>query len=169
MYKNFLYTFYLIFLKNTPEDWRPYALFFPWLRKIFVSTYLSSCGKKLRVKNRAEISPKAKVGDYSELGTRCLIQSDVEIGSNVIMGPDVKIYCRNHNYENLDVPIRLQGKITKRTIIGDDVWLGANVLVMAGINIGNHSIIAGGAVVVKDVPEYGIVGGNPAKFIKTRL
>ena len=168
MIKKILYVFYLIFLRNTPEDWRPYAFFFPWLRKVIVSSYLSSCGKNLRVKSGAEISPRAKVGDNSELGTRCLIQSDVEIGSNVIMGPDVKIYCRNHNYDRTDIPIQLQGKTTKPTIIGNDVWIGANVLITAGVKVGDHAIIAGGAVVTKDVPDYAIVGGNPAKVIRMR-
>lgn len=158
----------MLFIRNTPEDWRPYALFFPWLRKVFVSSYLSSCGKNLRVKSGAEISPRAKVGDNSELGTRCLIQSDVEIGSNVIMGPDVKIYCRNHNYNRLDIPIQKQGKTTRKTIIGNDVWIGANVLITAGVKVGDHAILAGGAVVTKDVPSYAIVGGNPAKVIKFR-
>lgn len=159
---------YLIFLKKTPEDYRPYSLFFPTLRRHFVSNYLMKCGKNLRVKKGAEISPKAEVGNDSELGTRCMIQSHCSIGSNVIMGPDVKIYSRNHIYESLDKPIQLQGKKQYSTKIGDDVWIGANVIVLAGVNIGNHVIIGAGSVVTKDIPDYAIVGGNPAKIIKYR-
>jgi len=167
-YKNVLYTFYLIFLKNSPEDWRPYSLFFPWLRKLFVSSYLNKCGKGLRVKSGAEISPNAKVGEYSELGTRCIIQSDVELGSNVIMGPDVKIYCRNHIFTDPTTPIQFQGKKTKLTKIGDDVWIGANVVITAGVTVGGHAVIAAGSVVTKDIPEFAIAGGNPASIIKYR-
>lgn len=84
------------------------------------------------------------------------------------MGPDVKIYSRNHKYDRVDVPIGKQGKSHHVTIIGDDVWLGANVVVTAGCNIGDHTIIAAGAVVTGDIPAYAIAGGVPAKVIKMR-
>jgi maltose O-acetyltransferase len=159
---------YLLFFKNTPEDYRPYAFFFPSIRSFLVKTYMKKCGKKPRVKSGAEISPNATLGDYSELGTRCMIQADVHIGNNVIMGPDVKIYSRNHKFESLDKPIQEQGKEYKITYIGNDVWLGANVIVTAGCNIGNHVIVAAGAVVTKNIPDYAIVGGVPAKILKYR-
>ncbi|MEH6704809.1 MAG: acyltransferase [Galbibacter orientalis] len=123
---------------------------------------------KPRVKKGAEISPNATLGDYSELGTRCMIQANVHIGDNVIMGPDIKVYSRNHNYDSLDMPIQQQGKKYYQTFIGNDVWLGANVVITAGCNIGNHVIVAAGAVVTKDVPDYAIVGGVPARVLKYR-
>lgn len=166
--KKILFAIYLIFFRNTPEDYRPYALFFPWCRSKLVQYYLKDCGKKPRVKSGAEISPNATLGNFSELGTRCLIQGDVHIGDNVIMGPDVKIYSRNHKFDKLDVPIRDQGKEYKHTYIGNDVWLGANVLVMAGCKLGDHTIVAAGSVVTKDFPAYAIIGGVPAKIIKKR-
>ena len=168
MIKKFVYIFYLIFLRNTPEDYRPYALFFPWLRSRCVAFYLKNSGKKPRVKNRAEISPNATIGDFSELGTRCIVQANVHIGDHVIMGPDVKIYSRNHRFDRLDIPIGSQGKNYFETFIGNDVWLGANVIVTAGCKIGNHAVIAAGAVVTSDVPDYAIAGGVPAKVIKYR-
>ena len=84
------------------------------------------------------------------------------------MGPDVKIYSRNHKYDRLDIPIQDQGKEYFSTTLGNDVWLGANVIVTAGVNIGNHVIVAAGAVVTKDIPDYAIVGGVPAKVLKFR-
>src|SRR5690606_1583336 len=105
---NFL--IYILFFKQTPEDYRPYALFFPKIRSFLVKKYLKSCGAKPRVKKGAEISPNATLGNYSELGTRCLIQANVSIGDHVIMGPDVKVYSRNHKYDSLDIPIQAQGK-----------------------------------------------------------
>lgn len=168
MTKKLLYLFYLLFLKNTPEDYRPYALFFPWLRSRCVSLYLKKSGKKPRVKSGAEISPNATIGDFSELGTRCMVQANVDIGDHVIMGPDVKIYSRNHRFDRLDVPIQKQGKNYYHTQIGNDVWLGAHVIVTAGCTIGDHAIIAAGAVVTGDVPPYAIMGGVPAKIIRYR-
>ena len=166
--KKILYVLYLIFLRNTPEDYRPYSLFFPFLRNLFVKSYLKKCGKNIRVKNRAEISPRSKVGNNSELGTRCMVQANVEIGDNVIMGPDVKIYSRNHKTDRIDTPIQEQGKEILETKIGNDVWIGANVIILPGVVIGNHSILAAGSVVTKNIEEYSLVGGSPAKLIKKR-
>lgn len=168
MRKKFFYLTYLLFFRNTPEDYRPYALFFPMLRSRLVKAYLKKCGERPRVKSGAEISPNATLGNHSELGTRCLVQANVNIGDHVIMGPDIKIYSRNHRYERLDVPIQQQGKHYLQTNIGNDVWLGANVIITAGCNVGNHVIVAAGSVVTKDVPDYAIVGGAPAKIIKYR-
>ncbi|MBT8264215.1 MAG: acyltransferase [Muriicola sp.] len=168
MIKKICYLFYLVFLKNTPEDYRPYAMFFPWLRSKFVSLYIQKSGIKPRVKKGAEISPNATIGNRSELGTRCLIQANVHLGDDVIMGPDVKIYSRNHKFDRLDIPIGRQGKNYYQTFIGNDVWLGANVIVTAGCKVGNHAIIAAGAVVTEDIPDYAIAGGVPAKIIKYR-
>ena len=168
MIKKICYLFYLVFLKNTPEDYRPYAMFFPWLRSKFVSLYIQKAGIKPRVKKGAEISPNATIGNRSELGTRCLIQANVHLGDDVIMGPDVKIYSRNHKFDRLDIPIGRQGKNYYQTYIGNDVWLGANVIVTAGCKVGNHAIIAAGAIVTQDIPDYAIAGGVPAKIIKYR-
>lgn len=168
MRRKFLFFIYVVFFKNTPEDYRPYALFFPKIRQLLVSNYLKKCGKNLRVKKGAEISLNSGVGDHSELGTNAIIQANVSIGNHVIMGPDIKIYSRNHKFERLDIPIQKQGKNYYETKIGNDVWIGANVIITAGCIIGNHSIIAAGSVITKNVPEYAIVGGVPAKIIKFR-
>lgn len=159
---------YILFFKQTPEDYRPYALFFPKVRSFLVRKYLKKCGHKPRVKKGAEMSPNSTLGNYSELGTNCLIQANVHIGNHVIMGPDVKVYSRNHKYDSLEIPIQAQGKNYFETFIGNDVWLGANVIVTAGCTIGNHVIIAAGAVVTKDIPDFAIVGGVPAKILKYR-
>jgi len=84
------------------------------------------------------------------------------------MGPDVKIYSRNHKTDRLDIPIQRQGKNYLETKIGNDVWIGANVIILAGVTIGSHSVIAAGSVVTKNTEPYAIVGGIPAKTIKLR-
>jgi maltose O-acetyltransferase len=84
------------------------------------------------------------------------------------MAPDVKIYSKNHAYADLDRPINEQGFLSYETVIGDNVWIGANVIILPGRKIGSHSILGAGAVITKDVPDYAVVGGNPAKIIKFR-
>lgn len=167
-YKLILYFFYIAIFRHTPEDYRPYALFFPAIRNFLVKQFAMNCGKNIRVKSGADISPNISIGDDSELGTRCLIQSDVFIGNNVIMGPDIKIYSKNHRFDSLDIPIQNQGEVSHKTVIGNDVWIGANVIILPGKIIGNHAVLAAGAIITHDVPDFAIVGGNPARILKFR-
>lgn len=167
--RKLLYFLYIAFLRYTPEIYRPYALFFPFIRKSLVKGFVDKCGNGVRIKRNADVSMFITLGDFSELGTNCIIQSNTFIGNNVIMGPDVKIYTKNHKFESIDIPIQYQGHTNEKTVIGNDVWLGANVVITPGVKIGNHIIIAAGAVVTKDVPDYAIVGGVPAKILKSRV
>lgn len=163
-----LYTLYIGLLRFTPEDYRPYALFFPRLRGWLVRHFVIQCGSHLRVKHNADISPNIRIGSHSELGTRSMIQTGVTLGDYVIMGPDVKIYAKNHRFDRLDIPMGTQGEIASETFVGNDVWIGANVLIMPGVHIGHHTVLAAGSVITKDVPDYAMVGGNPAKIIRFR-
>jgi maltose O-acetyltransferase len=163
-----LYFVFIAFVRHTPEDYRPYALFWPALRSWLVSRFADSCGERPRVKSGCDVSPYLRIGDRTELGTRCLIQGGAVLGSDIIMGPDVKIYTRNHQFDDTAVPIREQGKRFAATRIGDDVWIGANAIILSGVTVGDHSVIAAGAVVTADVPPWSIVGGNPARLIRSR-
>jgi maltose O-acetyltransferase len=166
--RKLFYFIYLTILRYTPEIYRPYSLFFPSIRRYFVSTFVNKCGKSLRVKRNADISMFIEIGNFSELGSNCIIQSNTFIGDYVIMGPDVKIYTKNHGHQDLSTPMSLQPVISEIVKIGNDVWLGANVIITPGVEIGNHVIVAAGAVVTKDIPDYALVGGIPAKIIKYR-
>ena len=94
----------------------------------------------------------------------------VTIHGNLMMGEDVLFQGGGHRFDDPDVPIGQQGDLPDSPLeIGEDVWIGARVIVLPGCTrIGAHSIIGAGAVVTKDVPDYAIVGGNPAKVIKMR-
>ena len=85
------------------------------------------------------------------------------MGSNV----DVISGKKQHSFDRLDIPMREQGGEFEKIVIGEDSWLGNSSVVMA--NVGMKSIIAAGSVVIKDVEPYSIVGGNPAKVLKSRL
>jgi len=166
--RKILYFFYLVFIRYTPEIYRPYALFFPHIRRFFVKSFINKCGKNICVKHNADISMFIEIGDYSELGTNCVIQTNTFIGDYVIMGPDVKIYTKNHGFSRIDIPMALQPVVAEKVVIKNDVWIGANVIILPGVEIGNHTLVAAGAVVTKNVPDYAIVAGNPAKIIKYR-
>ena len=168
LYRKAVYLLYMMFLRFTPENYRPYSLFFPALRRWAVSQFATKCGKDIRVKHNADVSLRIEVGDRSELGKGSVINRNTTIGSDVMMGPDVKIYTGNHRFDRLDIPMHEQGGVLKPVSIGNDVWLGANALIMPGVTIGNHVVIAAGAVVTKDIPDYAIAGGNPARVIKYR-
>jgi acetyltransferase-like isoleucine patch superfamily enzyme len=72
----------------------------------------------------------------------------------------------NHGYEDISIPPRLQKVTTKKITIADNVWIGANSVITAGVTIGKHSIIGAGSVVTKDIPDYAVAVGNPARVIK---
>ena len=84
----------------------------------------------------------------------------IELGDNVQIGPHVTIVTDNHDFKNRYV-LRC-----RKVVIGNNVWIGAGVSVMPGVHIGDNAVVAGGAVVTKDVPDGAIVGGNPAKVIR---
>jgi maltose O-acetyltransferase len=98
-----------------------------------------------------------------------MIPYDLKVGKDVMMGPYVVIIGDNHRFDNLDLPMRLQGTQEYPPVrIGDDVWIGARAIILPGLTIGNGAIIGAGSVVTKDVPPYAICAGNPAKIIRYR-
>ena len=113
-------------------------------------------------------------GVIRELGEELIIGDNVGIAANAFIAMRGKvtigdnIHAENHNFSDLDKPIRKQGATRKGVTIGNDCWIGSKAVILDGVKIGNHAIIAAGAVVTKDVPNYAIVGGVPAKVIKLR-
>jgi maltose O-acetyltransferase len=92
----------------------------------------------------------------------------VTLGDYVLIGPNVIIASSQHRYNMTDVPIMFQGHEKKRVIIGSDVWIGANAVILPGVTIGAGAIVGAGAVVTSDVEAYWIVGGVPARKIGER-
>lgn len=112
------------------------------------------------------------LGKNSHINQYCCIwaseNSKIILGDNLLMGPGVKIFSSNHSYNDLSLPMNVQPFTEKDISIGNDVWIGANAVITAGVKIGDGSIVAAGAVVTKDIPPYCIAGGVPAKVIKQR-
>ena len=110
------------------------------------------------------------IGDNSGVGVNCEIYGPVTIGKNVMMGPEVIIYTHDHNFSRTDIPIMEQGNSPVEPVeIGGDCRLGRRVIIMPGVKIGRGCVIAAGAVVTKDIPDYSVAGGVPARVIKSRL
>ena len=106
------------------------------------------------------------IGDYTRIGIHCTVIGPVCIGNNVNLAQGITVTALNHNFEDVTKRIDEQGISTKPVIIGDDVWIGANAVILPGVTIGHHCVVAAGAVVTKDVPDNTLVGGVPAKVIK---
>lgn len=107
------------------------------------------------------------IGDHTRIGIHNTIIGPVTIGCHVNLAQGITVTALNHNYSDTTKRIDEQGVSTKPVIIGDDVWIGANAVILPGVTIGSHVVVAAGAVVTKDVPENTIVAGVPAKVIRT--
>lgn len=91
----------------------------------------------------------------------------VIIQRGVIIGPRLKVYTSNHNYNGTMLPYDSEN-IVKDVIIGPNTWIGGDVIILPGVNVGEGVIIGAGSVVTKNVPSFAIVGGNPARILKYR-
>jgi len=106
------------------------------------------------------------IGNNSRIGIGNVIIGPVTIGNNVIFAQNIVMSGLNHEYTDIRTPIYLQSVTTNLITIEDDCWIGANAVITAGVTIGKHSVVAGGAVVTKSIPPYSVAVGNPAKVIK---
>ena len=131
-------------------------------------------GSGLRLGNQCFVAANAYVTDFVRLGNNCTLNPFVTLRGKIEGGDGIRIgayACMvgfNHGFEDTEVPIYRQPHTSKGIVLGDDIWVGAHVTVLDGVRVGSHSILAAGAVVTKDVPDYAIVGGNPARVIRMR-
>jgi acetyltransferase-like isoleucine patch superfamily enzyme len=110
------------------------------------------------------------IGDRTGINARAYLagQGGITIGNDVIFGPNVQVFSENHNFSDLDLPIKDQGVARQAVTIGNNCWIGASSIILAGVHIGHGCVIAAGSVVTKSIPENSIVAGVPAKIIKHR-
>ena len=109
------------------------------------------------------------IGDHTRVGIHNTIIGPVTIGSNVNLAQGITVTALNHNFDDPSQRIDQQGVSTNPVVIADDVWIGANAVVLPGVTVGRHCVIAAGAVVTRDVPPNSVAAGVPAKVIKTLL
>ena len=169
-----------------------------WFRYHYWRTHLAQCGRRVhfftgcKIKGRENIflgsdisfaiycqinaigagKEKITIGDNSHFNSNVMINAGlggcIEIGKNCLIGPGVIFRTSNHVFSRRDIPIIEQGHKLGTIVLGDDVWIGANVSIIGNVTIGQGAIVGAGAVVVKDVADYAIVGGVPAKQIGIR-
>lgn len=106
------------------------------------------------------------IGDRTKIGLSNTIIGPVAIGNDIRLAQNVTLSGLNHNYEDVSRPIHEQGVSTSPITIEDATWIGANVVVLAGVTIGKHCVIAAGSIVTKDIPAYSVAVGNPARVLK---
>lgn len=140
------------------------------VKNIFARNAFAHVGKNVNWGRKVLISSDFRIGDFPGVGDGVRIPKGVTIGNDVMMGKDLKIFTKNHRSDRTDIPMRLQGFTEiSPLVIGNDVWIGDNVIITAGCcQIGDGSILVAGSVVTKNVEPYSVVGGNPARIIRYR-
>ncbi|MDT7833449.1 acyltransferase [Flavobacteriaceae bacterium S356] len=168
MKKLFLMIYYAIASK-LPNISFPMGKFFNRFR-VFTLRRVIRIGNNCRVMRNVYIGS----GKNIEIGNFCRINeqtrlSNVKIGNHVMVARETIFLGMSHRHDSTDIPMERQGtEVMQQSIIEDDVWIGARVVVMPGVHIKKGCIIASSAVVTKDTEEYGVYGGVPAKLIKKR-
>jgi len=147
--------------------------------EIYENSKLETAGGELIIGDDCEIHRNVLISCYGgriEIGNNCSFNPNcvvyghggLKMGDDIRMATGVVIIPANHNFEKKNVAIRKQGISKKGIIIGDDVWIGARSVILDGVKIGKGCVIAAGSVVNKNLPDYSVAAGVPAKVIKKR-
>ena len=164
--KKFFFALYKIFAAWLPTGQRckPAKLI-----RYHFAKHVCQLGKNVNIERNAFFTPELTVGDHSGVGINSEIYGPVTIGAKVMMGPEVVIYTRGHEFSRTDIPIMDQGNSPAEPVtIGNDCWIGRRAMIMPGVHIGDGCIIGAGAVVTKDTPPYSVSGGVPARVLRYR-
>ena len=106
------------------------------------------------------------IGNKTRIGFGNTVIGPVQIGDKVNFAQNVTVTGLNHLFQDVTIAINDQGISTNEITIADDVWIGANSVILPGVSIGTHSVVAAGSVVTRSVPAWSICAGNPARVIK---
>lgn len=168
IFKLVFYLLYNIIGKILPYDSMPYSKGLRNIRYYLFAKSIKKCGKNIRVDKNVYVSPNIEIGNDVRISENCKIRKNTIIGDFTMIGPGVHVITSNHKYMDITIPMSKQENLEYSVIIGKDVWIGTNSILLPNIIISDHVIIAAGSIVTKDIPPYAIVGGNPAKIIKFR-
>lgn len=159
------------FARFLPDSYGPMGGIFNAFRIFCVKRIFKKCGNISTVNRMVYFGNgyEVEIGDGSGLVANNHIPNNIKIGKYVMMGPNIYIFRSNHRFARIDIPMCYQGEEDGvPSIIEDDCWIGANVIMTPGRRIRKGSIVGAGSVLTKDFEEYSIVAGNPAKLIRKR-
>ena len=173
MVKQFFYFLYYVCAYHLPNKEFPFiGTAFCRIRVLLCKKLFVRTGKCVNIQRHVYFGRNSiEIGDYSGMGENFHIQNTtLKMGSYVMSGRDISILGGGHRMERTDIPMCQQGnEDTTSLTIGDDVWIGEGVTILARCrHIGHGAVIGARSVVTKDVPDFAIVGGNPAKIIRYR-
>ena len=155
--------------KNLPSSGSKIRIGQKAIRRWLAKGFAAYIGEKANIESKVSIPVKLYLGKESGIGHRSFIQGETHIGDYVMMGPECNIWTVNHETSDLSRPMSKQGSQKERPVyIGNDVWIGSRVTILPGVKIGNGVIVGAGAVVSRDVPDFAVVVGNPAKIVRYR-
>lgn len=161
-----------IFVSFVNNFYNTYVFFMARMRARFWGIFTKKMGKdvyimegcKIYYPGGVEIGKCSGINHYTDIGGR----GGLKIGNYVMIGPYCQVLTAEHNYQDLNKPIYLQGIKCGQVVIEDDAWIGTHVVILPNVRIGKGAIVGAGSVVTKDVKPYSIVAGAPAKLIKYR-
>ena len=141
-----------------------------YVRRVIIPFKAVGRSVKIRRGGWIRAPEKVSIGDNTCINFDCILQGngEIEIGSNVLIGPCVHIYTENHNYRDRSLCIASQGCASAKVVIEDDVWLCAGSIVLPGVRVRQGTVAAAGAVITKDTEPYSVVAGVPAIKIGQR-
>lgn len=125
-------------------------------------------GEHSWIAGHALVRGDVEFGDHTTVNSYAAISGKVRCGNGVRIASHVSIVGFNHGFDDPSLPIHVQKHESLGIVIEDDVWIGANAVVLDGVRVGQGTVIAAGAVVAKDTPPFSIVAGVPAKVVRKR-
>lgn len=158
-----------IIARRLPASYKKPNFYAKKIRGFCTNLIVQQCGTGVNIEKGSSFCNDLVIGNNSGIGIRAQIGPCVTIGNDVMMGPECIIYTRHHAFDRTDIPMRLQGAQAIRPVsVGNDVLIGSRVTILPGVKIGNGVIIGSGAVVTRDIPDYAIAAGVPARVIRYR-
>jgi len=143
-------------------------MFISGAQSISIGSHFSSMRNSALYSDRGSL----QIGDRVSINSNVCIDAcdggEIRVGNDVLIGPNVVLRASGHVFSSLDQPVNRQGHTGGSIVIEDDVWLGANVVILPNVVIASHAVVGAGAVVTCNVEPGTVVGGIPAKLISRR-